>query len=247
LFFLQGVIRANGGSETTFNIDQSGAIITETGTIWNAPCSGNTNEFFNGGWGGDCTQVQINYPGTPCTSIAYGALPAQLVSFNASVNPSEEIIDIKWETSYEENISNFVLEHGIDGQSFMPLTTIAPNNNSTINKYSYQVTRPLGDLNYYRLKIVDYNGQTAFSKIDYATITNVKMNIVPNPSSGTFVIENTSKIAEKIEIFSIEGRSVFQGVVNKKGVLNIEIEHPGIYFLKRRSDETFTEKIIVQH
>ena len=78
IFFMQGLVKTSGGSETSFVVDRSGSIITVNGTIWNAPCSGTVGVYFNGGWGGSCSNTNVNYPGTECITVPYGTVPVVL-------------------------------------------------------------------------------------------------------------------------------------------------------------------------
>ena len=244
---LSGVFIGDGGSQSSFNINTDGSRYTETGTISNTACDGIIKLHINGGWGGSCASTNVGYPGTVCSSVAYGALPLELVNFEASLNQEESKVNLEWVTNAEENLSLFEIEPSIDGENFKMLdirNSFAENNG--INIYQYSHLQPTLGLNYYRLKIVDIDGQVECSSIQNLTIKRNDLVVYPNPSSGSITIKGSKVDIENIEILSIRGQVIYSGSTDKFGLLNVHLDNPGIYLVRSARDGIFLDKIVIQ-
>lgn len=73
---------------------------------------------------------------------------------------------LKWQTAGETNNDYMAVERSGDARFFTEIGKIAGagNSNSPIN-YQMEDTAPLSGINYYRLRQVDYDGTTNYSKI----------------------------------------------------------------------------------
>jgi hypothetical protein len=117
------------------------------------------------------------------------ALPTSLVDLTASYENSNVVIN--WTTTFEENSSVFEIERSIDGINFKTVGTVKAQGNSTIRRdYTFgddvsNSTARKNDL-YYRLKLVDKDGKTAFSKVlvvrVYKTKSLQSVSVTPNPT-----------------------------------------------------------------
>lgn len=118
------------------------------------------------------------------------ALPAKLLSFEGDANEQE--VMLSWVTASEMNTDYFVVERGMNATGLNPLRKVyASGNSNVLNYYSY-VDQTADKNNYYRLQIVDKDGQAEYSKTIY-----VKRNrkvagefiIYPNPTSKQITIK----------------------------------------------------------
>jgi photosystem II stability/assembly factor-like uncharacterized protein len=116
-------------------------------------------------------------------------LPVELVSFNADVEINNAIIS--WVTVTELNNRGFDLLRSTNNNDFKAIAFIKGKGNSTsINYYSYKDNN-LANGNYkYRLKQIDYNGETEFSKIIEVNLSSKKAYhfIYPNPFNNNAII-----------------------------------------------------------
>jgi hypothetical protein len=125
--------------------------------------------------------------------ISYRILPVEYLYFEANFRREERLAEIKWATGKEWENSHFELQRSMGNVK----------NWATIGKtegvgwsdvpveYSFKdKTLPLvGGLAYYRLKQVDFNGDSHLSKviairIPYQQVTNDVWRVFPNPNSG---------------------------------------------------------------
>jgi hypothetical protein len=76
-----------------------------------------------------------------------------------------------------------------------------------------------------------------------------EISVFPNPSDGVFKIDFGEFVAEKLIIFDINGRSIFQKeIIENSKELNIELPNrsSGIYFIYIKSkDKIVTKKIYI--
>ena len=89
-------------------------------------------------------------------------LPITLSSLTATTN--NKSIQTNWHTSTELNTSHFIIQHSIDGSSFTDIGTVKAIG-SGANGYSFTDSKPTVGTNYYRLKSVDKDGASTFSKV----------------------------------------------------------------------------------
>lgn len=90
-------------------------------------------------------------------------LPIELISFNCDVIDNN--ILLSWLTATEINNDYFIIEHSIDGFNWYSLQTIqaAGNSNNTL-EYSFMHYFPDNKINYYRLRQIDFDGNSEVFK-----------------------------------------------------------------------------------
>ncbi|WP_420318981.1 T9SS type A sorting domain-containing protein [Ekhidna sp.] len=125
------------------------------------------------------------------SSSENNALPVTLLSFKARINEEQQAI-ISWTTATEHNNDYFILEKSTDGESFTMFEKITGSGDSD-SKKSYQVTDPalFYGSTFYRLKQVDFDGQTeTFQTIHVVMeeqVGTIPFDIYPNPVIDQFV------------------------------------------------------------
>lgn len=103
---------------------------------------------------------------------------------------------LSWQTASETNNSHFEIEKaGID-LAFKTIGIVkGMGNTTTITHYSFVDESPLFEHTYFRLKDVDFNGQTSYSKVKYLNskiASAQKFSIYPNPNNGIFTIKGSN-------------------------------------------------------
>lgn len=90
-------------------------------------------------------------------------------------------IQVNWTVGSTENINYFNVEKSENGTQFTTVQTgIATNNNS--NQYNWIDTKPFANNNFYRIKVIDKDGQFKYSNIAMVN-SNAKnsISIIQNP------------------------------------------------------------------
>lgn len=143
------------------------------------------NNIYNGG----------NGDGWSSAYKAMGPLPLHLISF--TVTKSNNKAALQWQTTNEVNTAWFNIQRSQDGTTFTTVGKVNANNHAGLqNKYVFD--DDVSALNtgkvYYRLQMMDNDGQFTFSKIAYITIEHSRKSftIYPNPAHGDIIIGNYS-------------------------------------------------------
>jgi hypothetical protein len=197
---------------------------------------------FTGATGPDATianadDIHIRFP---CV-----AAPVNLLNFDATLN-NNGTVTLGWRTASEQNNNYFVLEKSYDGIHFESIGTVKGNGNSAqLSEYSFIDSAPGIGIAYYRLKQVDFNGQSEYFKwirmIDNggANKTEEKIEVYPNPGNGLYtVLASGIKEDALIEVINTLGETVYKKQIasgisdNFSLEMDITAQAKGIYFVR---------------
>lgn len=112
----------------------------------------------------------------------FGILPVQFTYFRGEAFGSS--VGLNWETAWEKNAREFVIERSTNLKNFEPISVIpAHGETQSRNQYTFSDNSPPAGPNYYRLKQVDKDGQYIHSNtIDVVVRPDLPMiMITPNP------------------------------------------------------------------
>jgi len=180
-------------------------------------------------------------------------LPVELLGFDGLAYENYNLLS--WSTATEINNQHFILEKSTNGINFDQVATVPGGGNSSqLLTYDYKHFNP-EELEYYRLKQVDYDGKYEYSKIiAVSSIKEINVSIYPNPSKnnlfiglsenieGTFTIVYTSVLGSisKEQIKITEGINTYQ-------VTEFVKLTAGIYFIQifnENNEVIKTQKIV---
>jgi hypothetical protein len=142
------------------------------------------------------------------------ALPVKLLSWEAV--PGERI-KLRWKTGSEINASHFIVERSNDGLQFTPVITVAAAGNSQVElAYLAEDPAPLNGKSYYRLKMVDIDGQFEYSPIrTILRSTKQAVQILGNPAHNVLEFVTTySGRNYSWQIANMAGQVVKKGTVS---------------------------------
>jgi hypothetical protein len=145
------------------------------------------------------------------------SLPVSMTSFTGNYENGKGAL-LNWSTSSEINVGYYEVQRSFNGTDFETIGKVmSKGNSSNATTYDFSDKSFLKGTNFYRLRIVDKNGQAAFSAIVKLSINDVKLvKIYPNPvSTGLLNISLSSDLHNKpitIQIVSQLG----QVVISKK-------------------------------
>jgi photosystem II stability/assembly factor-like uncharacterized protein len=178
-----------------------------------------------------------------------GNVPVELTSFTARL--SDENVILKWTTSTETNNDRFEIQKSDDRNNFYTIGSVKGAGTST-QSHSYSYTdklssNPDGSL-FYRLKQIDLNGRSTYSKIltidvDIPAVFNLSQNY-PNPFNPSTVISYSIPVKSfvTIEIFNALGQKIRTLVNSQKEAgsytvnFNAENLPSGMYLYKLTAD-----------
>ena len=184
-------------------------------------------------------------------------LPVKLISFSGRLNGTK--VDLNWVTASELNTKHFEVERSADGRNFTKLATVlAKGNSNTANSYDLVDPVPMKGVNYYRLKIIDFDGKFEYSQIVIIRIENgtqLVTKVTPNPFTGKIdvYLTLTHNTMVDFRFIDINGRMVFsKSVKGLKGfnwftINDLDKLPSAPYMLHIKTDDaTIVEKLIKQ-
>lgn len=115
-----------------------------------------------------------------------GLLPVTWLAVQATA--VDEHIRLTWSTASEPGNYGFEVQRSTDNQNFKEIAWVESlGNNGATHHYSYEDAMALPGIRYYyRLKQVDYGGETSYSKVVTAIIRSdvLSVRVFPNPADG---------------------------------------------------------------
>ena len=166
------------------------------------------------------------------------ALPVTLISFSGRNDGNSNILT--WQVAEELNLDHYELDKSNDGQNFSYVSDIKANGSSNYS-YTDNSLDNSSTLEYYRLKMVDIDGNFTYSSIVRINLAIHSWNaqINPNPVIGSLKLNIQSPLNEKanLVITDLMGRKLLkQEIQVLSGDNTFEINNTikfsdGTYFL----------------
>ncbi len=185
-----------------------------------------------------------------------GALPVELVSFEAFADGGQVLL--KWVTASELNNEKFLVERGTNSGNFTVIGGM-DGAGTTVNRTAYKwVDREPLDIAYYRLKQVDFDGTSTYSKVIRVVLDKSSyedLTVFPNPTSKDkifvrgFVPSNSDKVL--VRLIDVMGKTYLNTVRDPNEFLNGMQLEPyqhmpvGVYILVLSDGSQVTQKRIV--
>lgn len=187
------------------------------------------------------------YPGNLGVVARYllasgGPVPVSLIDFTGALKNNTVVL--QWQTSNQQNLSDFIIERSADSHTFSSIGKIAATGNSSLSNYSIIDQQPLQGINFYRLRMVDLDGKFVYSKIIAVKIDgdNISLLMFPNPANDILFLQ-LSGVNENavIQIIDINGRKIKQAKVALNGSTSFSVDirnlPKGTYSLLLREKE----------
>jgi hypothetical protein len=141
-------------------------------------------------------------------------VPVEIVSFTVTTNLNNVIIN--WMTATEINNHGFEVQRSMDGAIFNTIAFIKGNGTTTIsNRYSYTDANLYNGKHFYRLKQIDFDGNSTFSNIIEVDVENIVTGFdlsqnFPNPfnPSTSFKFSFDSNEFATLKIYNSLGEEV---------------------------------------
>lgn len=184
-----------------------------------------------------------------------GQLPVKWGSFSVAKTTDASIL--KWSTTSETNNSHFEVQRSADGKNYEAIGKVKGSGNSS-KTISYSFTdkeAATSKTTYYRLKQVDFDGKSEYSKTVSVANPVAKAGIgatLPNPfdSDLNITVNATMSASATVVIMDMIGKTHHTSIANlQAGANTINVNTSdmpdGIYFVRvSYNGETFTQKII---
>lgn len=184
------------------------------------------------------------------------AAPLPVSLTNVAAYTKNAGVQIEWRLSSEMNMDKYVVERSANGIQFSAVGNVASTgNSSTSTTYNLFDATPLNGANFYRIKMIDKNGQAIYSKIVKVNVGIVKQSVTvfPNPVVNDYVeiqLNNLKAGDYTLRLSNASGQVIATKMISHAGgsaSANIEMKQAakGIYQLViSNNNENFTETII---
>jgi hypothetical protein len=143
-----------------------------------------------------------------------GTIPVKLVSFDGNATNNCSVL-LKWKTSNEQNIHSYEIEYSNNGSNYFKAGSIAGTNNNAETNYQFQYGLSSGNTCYFRLKIIEANGDYSYSTvitINKKCSSSFSLSLAPNPVVEKLVLTITQPNSGNttITLFNATGSLLFK-------------------------------------
>jgi hypothetical protein len=186
------------------------------------------------------------------TTQLQAILPVTLLTFDGVLENNAVILN--WNTSREQDTHYFDIEKSTDGISYIKIGSVnaAGNSTTTIN-YSF-IDNKINPINYYRLRINDFDGSSHFSKVITIRNNNATQNVwlINNPFNNYIEMSFAKGGAvSKLQLFNSLGAVVAEKTITSQSGrvrwdLPQNLSSGGYVFKVIVDDRMFTFKVVKQ-
>jgi serine protease AprX len=158
------------------------------------------------------------------------ALPVEISDFEVKKSDKEAIIT--WKTGLETDCAEFQLERSANSRDWETIGTVTCAGANY--PYQFMDAKPLKKTNYYRLRQVDFSGETSLSVIRALSFADngLSLNVAPLYAEGNLAYDLVGASAEdvyQIQIYNISGRLLANYQISEQGELLLPDLARGIY------------------
>ncbi|MBL7813511.1 MAG: T9SS type A sorting domain-containing protein [Saprospiraceae bacterium] len=174
-------------------------------------------------------------------------IPVELTQFQGE--PIPDGINLTWQTANEIDFSHFDIERSFDGKTWSNLK--GKEAQGKASNYRVLDEKPQYGINYYRLKMVDKNNSSTYSKIvavDWLKANTKVWAIYPNPVKDKIYLSGIEDIASstEVQILDINGKLLLKSTVQqvRTGLPTVDLPN-GSYFMDIKSLQTSERKSFI--
>lgn len=185
-------------------------------------------------------------------------IPVELVNFQgqlyspksqSSKTVNTEGVLLTWQTASELRFSHFEVERSTDSKSWTKLVDEPAK--GTANSYETMDDKPQFGINYYRLKMVDNDGSSSYSKtvsIEWTKPSSTEWSVFPNPVKDKIYLTGNEDIAgdKEVQVIDISGKIVLKTtILQLRNGLPVNDLSNGSYFIEINASQKGERKAFV--
>ncbi len=172
-------------------------------------------------------------------SSSCALLPIEWLTFSGRPG---KVNTLEWSTASESMNGYFTVERSSDGNTFEEIGQVhTAGNTSSMHRYGFTDNYPLPEINYYRLKQMDYDGRFSYSEIislDNHFLAD-ELILYPNPARESITAYYNYPTGKEISftVFNACGEQVLKNQIllsrnSSEQQVNTGSLKPGMYFLR---------------
>lgn len=166
-------------------------------------------------------------------TVSQNPLPVRLISFEGKQRDDQKI-KLDWKVAEQEGIDVYEVEYSPNGKTFTKIGQVVANILANTDYHFTDTLSHHGDVAYYRLKINELDGKTAYSKlISIKILTQQGLVAYPVPAKNELWIDWQKSNAVSAEFIDSNGR-ILKTIKKLSASQKVDISAwpRGLFFLK---------------
>lgn len=245
---------------------------TDLGVYYRNPLISTTWQSFNTGLPSvPVRDLEIHYATGKIIAATFGrsiwvspldqvVIPVELVNFQGQLMPNKaqnaksgdqntEGVLLTWQTASELRFSHFEVERSTDSKLWSKL--IDQTAKGTASNYEVIDAKPTFGINYYRLKMVDNDGSSAYSKtvaIEWSKPNSKQWMVFPNPVKNKLYLTGNEDISgeKSVQVLDITGKIILKTTISQvRNGLSVNDLPNGSYILDIKDNQAGERKSFV--
>lgn len=171
-----------------------------------------------------CTSGYVYGCATMNSSGALGCVTLALSVPELTTRLTDGQVLISWENPSGGNADRFIIQHSINNHDWFPISEITASPVSS--SYSIKDTKAQTGNNYYRLQLVDKDGNTAWSPVSVVQLQAAmgEISLFPNPIRGrVFSLKTPFTDAILVKIYTLGGQLVLLKPLKGQTLYSIQL------------------------
>jgi hypothetical protein len=164
--------------------------------------------------------------------VSAQVLPIYITNFNA-VHDADCAAHLRWKTNTELGISDFFVEHSVDGITFNEIYTFESQGKAEGDYYSYTYHYAANGANYFRIRTKDIMSDSNYGPVVKVLVTCKEplIQAFPNPAQDYLKVRGVSN-GNTIQLSNMFGKVMRnQSASSTEADLDLNGLQPGIYVL----------------
>ncbi|MFM2386152.1 MAG: hypothetical protein RL660_909 [Bacteroidota bacterium] len=171
-------------------------------------------------------------------SISVSATPplgVSLKDFGAST--ANGTTKLSWTSLNEANMFAYDIERSLDNKQFTKIGTVNATNNA-IAQYTYN-DELTSNVAYYRLKMIDNDGKSTYSKIVAVNnTTSATLSLLPNPATSVVAISGKNVLGDLVVTNSLGTVVAKTNAASNNYSLDVSTLTSGVYLIRTKAGHT---------
>lgn len=177
------------------------------------------------------------------TTVPFVSLPVTFAYFKGYVSGEKAVLE--WQTTSEKDNKGYEIERSYDGNKFEKIGFVSASTfSASVKNYTFTDNAPLAAIQYYRLKQVDLDNKTVYSKVvlvKYNENAAPRLLYVNNPFAGElrFTLSKPLDSKGRVQLIDMNGRVIMNREVaaNSGNIITLPVSNlpHGTYIVNLKS------------